>query len=136
MDYRNNEELAKAKILEFVWSNNLYEGLKFTNEQILERVIKTAKKHRKDDDFEIWLMCSLKDAYFDDDVPKCSFVWKDDTSMELEDCIEFYHNNGKDWEKAIEQIEEEYGYDECNENEFYFTNAEMKLIVDYIKSKF
>lgn len=135
MNYENNEELAKTKILEFVRNGSMYEERGFSDEEILKKVIETAKEHINDDNFEVWLMCTLKESYFFDEEYNYEYSWKDSTDMELEDCIEYYENNGKNWEKAIEQIEEEYGYDECNEEEFYFTNAEMKLITNYIKSK-
>lgn len=135
MNYENNEELAKAKILELVKNGSAYEDYSFSDEEILKKVIETAKEHQNEDNFEVWLMCTLKESCFFGEEFGYEYAWKEDISMELEDCIEYYENNGKNWEKAIEQIEEEYGYDECNEEEFYFTNAEMKLVTNYIKSK-
>lgn len=135
MNYGNNEELARAKILEFVKDGSMYEDYGLSDEEILERVIKTAKEHIHDNNFEVWLMCTLKESFFFDEELNYEYSWKEETSMELDDCIEAYENNGRNWEDAIELIEEDYGYDECNEVEFYFKNAEMKLITDYIKSK-
>lgn len=136
MNFQNEKELAKAKILELVKNGSMYKDHGLSDEQILEKIIASAKEHKDDDNFEIWLMCSLKEGFFYCVEPDIDFSWKEDVSMELEDCISFYEENGKDWEKAIEQIEGEYGYDELNEEEFYFTNAEMKLVCKYIKEQF
>lgn len=135
MNYQNEKELAKAKILELVKNGSEYKDYGLSDEQILEKIIASAKEHKDDDNFEIWLMCSLKEGYFFDKEWNNDFSWKEDTSMELDDCITFYEENGKNWDKAIEQIEEEYGFDRCNEEEFYFTNAEMKLVYKYIKEQ-
>lgn len=136
MNYQNEKELAKAKILELVKNGSMYVDYGLSDEQILEKIIAAARLYKNYDNFEIWLMCSLKEGHFFDENFDNDFSWKEDISMELDDCITFYEENGKNWDKAIEQIEEEYGFDECNEEEFYFTNAEMKLICKYIKEQF
>ena len=114
----------------------MYEERGLSDEQIIKKIVESAKEHKDDDNFNIWLMCSLKEGYFFDEESDNDFSWKEDSSMELEDCISFYEENGKNWDKAIEQIEEEYGFDECNQEEFYFSNAEMKLVCKYIKEQF
>lgn len=136
MNFQNEKELAKAKILELVKNGSMYEERGLSDEQIIKKIVESAKEYKDDDNFDIWLMCSLKEGYFFDEESDNDFSWKEDSSMELEDCISFYEENGKNWDKAIEQIEEEYGFDECNQEEFYFSNAEMKLVCKYIKEQF
>ena len=135
MNFQNEKELAKVKILELVKNGYNYKDRGISDEQRLEKIVIAAKEHKDDDNFDIWLMCSLKEGYFYDERFDNDFSWKEDTSMELDDCISFYEENGKNWDKAIKQIEEEYGFDECNKEEFYFTNAEMKLVCKYIKEQ-